>query len=193
MPAATVPKNALALGAGYLYYAALGSSLPTYTVVGSVFTDAWPGAWFLLGVTKNGHEMTYDLNTDTIDSAEYLDPLAYVTTGRAAGMKFELMQVHATNMKRALNGGTLTTSGAGTTLRSTYVPPAIGAEVRCMLGWEGTDNTERVIAEQCFQIGTLSIARRKGADNATLPVEFRFEIPGSGNPFQYDTAGTLRG
>src|SRR4051812_19834653 len=87
MPAATVPKNALALGAGYLYYAALGSSLPAYTVVGSVFTDAWPGAWFLLGVTKNGHEMTYDLNTDTIDSAEYLDPLVYVTTGRTAGMK----------------------------------------------------------------------------------------------------------
>jgi hypothetical protein len=137
--------------------------------------------------------MTYDLNTDTIDSAEYLDPLVYVTTGRTAGMKFELMQVHATNMKRALNGGTLTTSGAGTTLRSTYVPPAIGAEVRCMLGWEATDNTERVIAEQCFQIGTLSVPRRKGADNATLPVEFRFEIPASGNPFQYDTAGTLRG
>lgn len=193
MPAATVPKNALALGAGYLYYANLGTSFPTYTVVGSVFTDAWPAGWNLLGITKDGHEMNYDLDTDTIDSAEYLDHLAYVTTGRASGMKFEMMQIHATNMKRALNGGTLTTSGSGTTLRSTYTPPTPGNEVRCMLGWESTDNTERVVAEQCFQIGTLAISRKKGADNATLPVEFRFEIPASGNPYYYDTAGTLRG
>jgi len=193
MPAATVPKNAIATGAGYLYYAALGSALPTNTVVGSVFTDAWPGAYFLLGVTKEGSEFDYEINVDQIEAAEYLDPLSYVTTGRVASIKMELMQIHATNMKRVLNGGTLSTSGSGTTLLSTYTPPAPGAEVRCVIGWEAQDNTERLVFEQAFQVGSLAVARKKGADNATLPVEFRGEVAASGFPFQYFTAGTLRG
>src|SRR3974390_1676203 len=193
MPAATVPKNAIAQGAGYLYWAALGSGLPTNTVVGSVFTDTWPGAYYLLGVTKTGSEFDYTINVDQIDSAEYLDPLQYVTTGRVAAIKFELMQVHATNMKRVLNGGTLTTSGAGATLLSTFTPAAPGAEVRCMIGWEAQDNTERLVFEQAFQVGSLTVSRKKGADNATHPVEFRGEVAASGFPFQYFTCGTVRG
>lgn len=192
MPSATVPKNALALGAGYLYFGALGTSEPGWTVTGSVFTDPWTG-WSLLGITREGHEFTYDINTDTIDAAEYLDPLLYVTTGRTAGIAFDLMQVHATNFKRALNGGTLSTTGSGTTLRSTYRAPAVGFEVRCMLGWESTANDERLLIEQAFQIGSVKINRKKGADNASIPVEFRCEIASSGDPFRYETAGALRG
>lgn len=193
MPAAVVPKNALAIGAGYLYYANLGTGLPANTVAGSVFTDAWPGGYALLGITKDGHEFDYDLSVDQIEAAEYLDIVQYVTTGRTSGMKFELQQVHATNLKRVLNGGSLTTSGAGATLLSTYTPPVPGTEVRCMIGWEATDNTERLVMEQAFQIGALAINRKKGASNATLPVEFRGEVAASGQPFQYFSAGTLRG
>lgn len=193
MPAVVVPKNALALGPGYLYYGTPGvTSEPGWTVTGSVFTDAWTG-WSLLGITREGHEFSYEIETDTIEAAEYLDPLLYVTTGRAAAISFELMQIHATNFRRALNGGTLSTSGSGTTLRSTYRPPAIGAEIRCMIGWESTDNTERVLIEQAFQVGNISINRRRGADNASIPCEFRCEIAPSGDPFRYETAGTLRG
>lgn len=192
MPSAVVPKNALALGAGYLYYNSSGGGEPGWTVTGSVFTDPWTG-WSLLGITREGHEFNYEIDTDTIEAAEYLDPLLYVTTGRNAGISFELMQIHATNFRRALNGGTLTTAGSGTTLRSTYRPPAIGAEIRCMIGWESTDNTERLIIEQAFQIGSIAINRRKGAENATIPCEFRCEIAPSGDPFRYETAGTLRG
>jgi hypothetical protein len=193
MPAATVPKNALATGPGYLYWAALASSLPTNTVVGSVFTDTWPGAWLLLGITKAGHEFDYTISTDQIEAAEYFDPLQIVTTARSAVLKCELMQVHATNMSRALNGGVLSTSGAGTTLLSTYTPPAPGSEVRAMIGWEAQDNTERLVMEQCFQTGSLAIQRQKGAANATLPLEFTAELPASGFPFRYYTAGTARG
>jgi hypothetical protein len=193
MPAVTVPKGAIAIGPGYLYYANLGTSAPAYTVVGSVFTDVWPAGWNLLGITRNGHDVSYSLKVDNIDAEEYLDPIAYATTGRESGIKFELMQIHATNMRRALNGGTLTTSGAGTTLRSTLTAPQPGAEIRCMIGWESTDGTERLLAEQCLQVGSLTIARRKGAATAGLPVEFKFEIGPSGQPFTYDTAGVNRG
>ena len=84
-------------------------------------------------------------------------------------------------------------AGSGTTLGTTLRPPAAGAEIRCQLGWESVDNTERIIALQAFQSGTITINRRKGADNASIPVEFRFEIDPSGDPFRYEAAGVLRG
>ncbi len=193
MPAMVAPKNALSFGAGWLLWAPLGTSVPACTVSGSAFTDAWPAGWVLLGVTREGHEMSYEIETENVESAEYLDPLAVVTTGRTSGMSFELMQIHATNLKRALNGGTIATSGAGATLRSEYTPPAVGQEVRCMIGWESQDSTERVYAEQAFQTGSLTIARRKGADNAGLPLEWTFEPAADGQPFHYISAGAVRG
>lgn len=193
MPSMTAPKNALAFGAGWLLHALLGTSFPANTVAGSVFTDAWPAGWNLWGVTREGHEFSYEIDTDEVTAAEYLDPLATVTTGRTSGISFDAMQMHLTNVKRMLNGGTLSTSGAGATLLSTYTPPQIGQEVRCMIGWESTDSTERLILPQAFQIGSLTVSRSKGADNASLPAEFRAEPDGSGNPFYWYSAGTIRG
>jgi hypothetical protein len=189
----TVPKNALARDAGFLYIANLGTSLPANTVAGSVFTDTWPGGWNLLGITKDGSEFDYTVSTDQIMAAEYYDPIVVVTTGRAASMKMELQQVHATNMKRAINGGNLTVTGSGATQLNTLTPPNVGAEVRQMIGWEAQDSTERLVMEQVFQTGSLTISRKKGVDNATLPLEYTAELPSSGFPFQYFTAGTLRG
>ena len=193
MPAATVPKNAVSTGPGYLYIANLATSLPANTVAGGVFTDAWPAGWNLLGITKTGHEFIYDITTENIDAAEYFDPIMIVTSARLAHVKADLQQVHATNLTHALNGGSLTTSGAGTTLLSTYTPPAVGSEIRQMLGWEATDNTERWVLEQALQVGSLTIPRNKGAANASIPVEFRAELPASGFPFRYWSAGTVRG
>jgi len=195
IPAITVPKTPLSTGPGYLYYAPPGTALPANTVVGSVFTDAWAsaGAWAPWGVTREGHEFQYAVETDTIVAAEYFDPLVIVTTGRAAQIAFEVMVISATTMKRALNGGAATTSGSGTTLLTTVTPPAAGAETRAMVGWESNDNAERLVLEQAFQAGTLTIARKKGADNAGLSLEFHAELPSSGFPFQHFFAGSARG
>jgi hypothetical protein len=193
MPAATVPKNAVAAGPGYLYEAQLGTSLPANTVAGSVFTDNWPAGWNLWGITTEGSEFDYDITTAEILAAEYFDPIQIVTTERSASFKFELMQVHATNLARSLNGGTLSVSGSGATQLNTYTPPPVGAEVRIMIGWESQDSTERMVLEQAFQIGSLAVNRKKGADVATLPLEFHAEIAASGFPFRYWSAGTVRG
>lgn len=61
-----------------------------------------------------------------------------------------------------------------------------------MIGWESQDGTERLICYQCINTGQVSISRRKGADNANLPMEFALEIPSSGQPFKYITAGVAR-
>ena len=195
MPAPSlVPSDALALGPGYLYWAPLASSLPSNTVAGSVFTDAWPGAWLTLGVTANGHEFSSAIKVDPVEVEEYLEPVKWVTTGRETGIAFALAQIHATNMKRAINGGTITVTGSGATTLSKLSPPAVGAEVRAMIGWESTDNTERLVMYQCLQVGSLKIARRKGSDKATLDLEFKAEQPtAGGDPWNYWTAGTVRG
>ena len=146
------------------------------------------------GITRDGSELQYTVSTDTIEAAEFFDPLQIVTTGRAAQISFEIMILSATGMARALNGGTVTTAGATTTLASTVTPPAAGAEVRCMVGWESRrTTTERLVLEQAFQAGNLTIGRKKGAANAGITLELHAELPASGFPFKYYTAGTARG
>ncbi len=192
MPAATVPKNALALGAGYLYFANLGTSLPANTVAGSVFTDAWPAGWNEIGITKTGSEFDYTINVSPIDSAEFFDPVQWVMDSREAALKMELEQISATNMKFALNGGSLSVSGSGATQLNSFTPPSPGSEVRIMVGWEAQDNSERLLFEQAYQVGSLAVQRQKGSANATLALEFRAELPASGFPFRYWTSGTVR-
>lgn len=193
MPAIVVPKDGLALGPGYLYAAPLASTLPSNSVTGSVFTDTWPGAWLPFGITDSGSDFKHDLTVDNVVAEEYLDAIAYTTTARQVSIAFSMANINATNFKRAVNGGTITVTGsAGTTLNA-FTPPVLGAEVRIMVGWESTDGTERLVGYQCLQIGSIDIPRRKGANKAVIPVEFRFEQPGSGSPFTYWTAGTVRG
>jgi hypothetical protein len=192
MPQTPVTTPLLATDPGFLFWAPLGTAEPTHAVTGSVFSDAWPVAWVRLGATEEGHAFNWQTSFDQVTVAEILDPVKYVSTGRTGSLAFALVDFHMNNVKRALNGGTLTTTGATTTTMTTYTPPATGQEVRCMLGWESQDGTERLIAYQTINTGQVSIARRKGADKATLPVEFSLEIPSSGQPFKYLTAGVPR-
>lgn len=193
MPAVTVPINALALGPGYLYWAPLGTAEPANTVAGGVFTDAWPGAWLLFGGTDNGSEFSYKLKTENAEVEEFYDPVAIVPVGRDISIIFALAQINTANLKRAMNGGTLTASGSGATQLNTYVPPTVGSEVRGMIGWEAQDSTERLVMYQCLQEGEIKMARRKGGNKATIPVQFNAETPvATGIPFKYWTAGTIR-
>lgn len=193
MPAVAVSIDAIALGPGYLYYAPLLSTLPANTVAGSKFTDAWPAAWLLFGATDDGSEFSYKPASDDVEVAEYYDPVAVVSTGREISITFDLAQVHMTNFKRVLNGGTVTTSGTGATLLSEYTPPEVGAETRCMIGWESTQSDERLVIYQAFQTGDVTVSRKKGANKATLPAEYRAEKPSGNPPFKYWTAGATRG
>lgn len=193
MPAPTLPTGVHSIGPGYLYWGAIGTAEPASTVVGSVFTDAWTG-WTVLGYTDAGHVFTYDLTVDAADAAEAFDPLAYATTARRASIAFAMLGMTAANFKKAMNGGTATVTGATTTTKTVLTPPDPGSEVRCMLGWEATDLTERYVLRQCYQGGTMSIGRNKGAANrASIGVTFNLELPASGlKLFDYITAGTAR-
>jgi len=171
MPRGT-PAN-LALGPGYLYLAPLGTTEPTDLVTAWLTVSA---NWVGLGYTDQGSEFDYQLNTSPVQVAEELDPISNAADGRAASVKFALAELTATNLKRASNGGVITT-GAG---QVTFEPPDLGTEVRVMLGFESEDHTERWVFRQCLMSGQLQIQRQKGANNATMACEFMLEKPAYG-------------
>jgi hypothetical protein len=170
------------LGPGQLRIASLGSSEPVD------LSTAWPEAWVPLGYTEEGSEFSYELSTEAIEVAEELDPVSTVTVGRNITVAFASAEPTVENLKTALNGGTITT-GTGIV---TFEPPDLGTEVRVMIGFETEDAKARYVWRQCFQTGTVSIQRRKGAAKATLPMEFTVEKPATGGkPFKVIQAATL--
>jgi hypothetical protein len=50
-----------------------------------------------------------------------------------------------------------------------------------MLGFESEDSQERWIFRQCYQQGSITITRGKGAVKALIPAEFRLEKPVTGS------------
>lgn len=160
------------------------------TVAASKFTDDWPAAWTLWGVTREGSQFTWTASTDNIEVAEELLPVEIVTTGIESAIEFEVVQFTLANFAAAVNGGsTRTVSGTGATLLSELVLPVIGSESRRMIGWESSDHTQRAVYMQCLQTGDLSIGRRKGADNAGLAMTWSLEQPALGQAFREFTAG----
>jgi hypothetical protein len=193
-PSAVVTPNLLT-DPGYLFIAPLGSTAPTNTVAGSVFTDAWPVAWLPLGATQDGSEFHYSTEVAPITVAEFYDPVKYSTTGRSGNIAFNLANFGLTNYRRALNGGVsalTATSGTGATALYDVQPGAVGSEVRCMIGWESLDNTLRLVCYQTIQGGEVASAFKKAPDYAVIPCTFNMEIPSSGVPFKLSGAGATR-
>lgn len=163
---------AVKLGPGLLYVAPIGTTEPT-TVSGAL-----PSAWIALGYTDKGSEITFSMSFDDVMVAEELDPVKVVATGRSTSVKFELAEMTARNLSVAFNGGTITSPSGGSV---TFEPPDLGQEQRVMLVWQSDDNAERWMFRRCLQVGNVTVARRKAPDKATIPCEFKTEIPTDGS------------
>jgi hypothetical protein len=167
--------GALALGPGKLYIAVLG----TPEIPDNDLTTPWESVsvnWIPLGYTAEGSTFNYSVDSENVEVAEELDPVAVALTSREMNIDFALAEITARNLKVALNGGTIT-AGVGAV---TFEPPALGEEVRTMLGWESEDGTERWIYRKCLQTGGMEMARQKGAAKATISCSFKLEKPTSG-------------
>lgn len=165
--------SAVKLGPGLLYVAPIGTTEP------STVSGALPSAWIALGYTEQGSEITFDMTFEDVSVAEELDPVKVVATGRMTSVKFELAQLTARNLSVAFNGGTITSPSGGSV---TFTPPDLGDEQRLMLVWQSDDDAERWLFRRCLQVGSVTIARRKAPDKATIPCEFKTEIPANGDP-----------
>lgn len=167
----------LALGPGKLYIAVLGTDEP------ADLTTPWETVsanWIPLGYTDEGSTFTYSVDSENVEVAEELDPVAVALTSRELGLTFALAEITATNLKRALNGGSIV-SGTGIV---TFEPPDLGEEVRTMLGWESEDGSERWVYRKCLQVGNMEMSRAKGAAKATISCDFRLERPADAKSFK---------
>lgn len=191
MPPAAVAVPNVLTDAGYLFIAPLASVLPTNTVAGSKFTDAWPAAFLPLGATTEGSTFSYSTSVEPITVAEFFDPIKYVTTERSGNIAFNLANYTLTNWRRALNGGVaalVATSGTASTELFEFEPTDPGSEVRCMIGWESLDNTLRLVLRQTIQGGEVSSAFQKAPSIAAIPCTFNMEIPtGGSKPFKFSS------
>lgn len=194
-PVATAPT--LLRDPGFLWIGPLATAAPTNTVAGSVFTDAVAAAWIPLGTTSDGSTFAYNTTVEPIYVAELFDPVAQATTERSGSFAFNLANWSLSNYNRALNGGVAAltaTSGTGATSLWTLNPPTPGAETRCMILWESSDATVRIMARQTLQGGEISSAFQKAPAFATIPCTFNMEIPSGGSqPFTIWGAGANRG
>lgn len=179
---------------GYLFWAPLGSTLPTMAALASTYdADTWPVAWIPLGATEDGTRFSYETSVEPVRVAEFFDPIRYATTERSGSISFSLTNFTLNTVKRVYNGGTLSTvSGATTTLSSKYVLPTPGNEVRAMIGFESLDHTFRIIMYQSINSGTIESAFQRAPAKALLPCTFSFEVPTSGIPIEMYAAGVGR-
>lgn len=189
----TMATPTLLTDPGFLYWAPLGSTIPTNTVAASVFSDTWPVAWIALGMTDTGTKLSSNLTVQPVPAAEVFDPLAYRTTDRATTVTFSLLNFTATNLSRTLNGAATTVTGTGATTMTSLTPPKPGAEVRCMIGFESLDSTYRFIAYQVINSGSIDLEFAKAPARTMLPWTANLEVPSSGNPYSHFFAGTNRG
>ena len=191
--ATTTPSSPIILtDPGILFWAPLGSALPTPVSTASAFSDTWPVAWIPLGMTVSGSDFDPNTTASPIVAAEQIDPVAYRSTARSTTISFQLMSFTASNLARALNGAVTTVTGTTGSTITKLDPPAIGTEVRAMLGWESLDQTTRWVGYQVFNSGSLKMSMDKAPKTATIPFTGMCEKPASTQPYSWWFAGTAR-
>jgi len=192
MANAAIATPLLLTDPGFIYWAPIGSTLPTPVSTASVFSDTWPVAWIPLGMSEGGTDIDLSLTVSPILAAESIDPLAYRTTDRSGSATFDLKSFTATNLQRCFNGATLTVTGTGATTITKLDPPAIGSEVRAMFGWESLDSTVRFVGYQVINATDVKLSMKKAPANANVPFKLMFEKPASTQPWSMWTAGAGR-
>lgn len=182
---------------GFLLLAPIGSTVPSNTVAGGVFTDSWDTAWLSPGATDDGSEFTDASTVTPTMAAEFLDAVNYRVTERRSSIAFALQGFTLSNIRRARAGGVAAlapVSGTGATALYHVGPTPPGQEVRCMVGWESLDHTVRLVAGQAMVGGEMRLPFKKVPSKATIACVFNFEVPAAGGlPWDIWGAGSGRG
>jgi hypothetical protein len=194
VPTATIAPTQIKTGPGRIYYASLGTTIPTFAAATSTFTAiAWT-TWVEAGATDEGLTFNEATETEDVRVAESLYAIKTVTTGKTGTVSFALSHISDVNWQLASNGGTLTTSGTGATKMGVYVPPLAGSEVRKMLGFISLDGDEVIVWPQVFNTGGFETTRAGFSSKHVLPVTFSVELPDAAvmtTPYKRWTAGPL--
>jgi hypothetical protein len=167
--------DAIKLGPGLLYVAPIGTTEPT-TLTGALAVE-----WVAIGYTESGTEQNHDLAISPVYVAEELWPVRHVVETAQLRVNFEAAELTAENLRRAWNGGTVTSPSGGYVK---FTPPGTNAAmVRRMLVWQADDNEERWLFRRVFNASGFAVPRRRGNDKARIPMSFALEKPESAEPY----------
>lgn len=179
-------------GTGTPVVSALVTALKS-AVATSKFTYGFAG-FYPVGYTDEGMTLTFGAETEDVEVAEEYYPIRKIPTKKTGQLEFAMAGINQLNLQRALNGGSWSTTGTGDTKVSVFSPPQPGSETRTTIVHIGADGDEVFIAYKCLQTSELSMARKKGAEKASLSgATFELEVPDatvSADVWNYLTAGT---
>lgn len=169
--------NNIALGAGRLYYAPLGTTEPTDS------STALPVAWKVIGYTEDGSSISFGIETAEIEVAEELYPVGNFQTKASASVKFQMAEATKSRLALALGAGAAVTDDT-----TPWEPPALGAQVPIMMAWDKMDTPTaanvRILFRSCLPTGTIEIKRGKAPNKSLIPVEMKLAISGTSAPFK---------
>jgi hypothetical protein len=169
----TADPNAVHLGPGILYVAAVTTADPT-----NVASVTGASSWFEVGYTESGTTVDIKTTITPILVEEEIDPIKYSTTAREASIAFEMAQTTARNLKLAVN------LGVGLVNDNTpFEPPVPGAEIRIKIAHLSEEGAIW-FARQAVQGGDLKIERKKAPNKAKFPVTFQLEKPAGLAPWK---------
>ena len=165
-------------GPGRILYKYGLTVMPVVTAAASkTVYDFVTNTWAEVGATDSGLTYTESVSTSPIKVAESVYAVRNVTTDKVGTVAFAMAHLNDLNWKLAMNGGTITVSGAGATKLSAYVPPLMGAEVRVALAFHSFDEEELIVWPACFNTGSVETARASLETKGLLPCSFGVELP----------------
>lgn len=170
----TILITNLVAGPMSVYTAPFGSAEPADTAVatqppGAPFADA--------GATTGGAKIKYDQKFFELQVDQLVDSAGRRLTQRDVSVKTNLAEPTLANLKLALNGGTVTSSGTGATLNDAYDPADTAAATQptyiavILDGFGPNGKPRRVVLRKCINIDAVEIEYKKDGQSL-YTVEF---------------------
>jgi hypothetical protein len=166
-----------------------------WTIAAGKFTDAMPSALIPIGPTAEGYDLTIDQTAEPVRVAESRYPIDYDEGEASVTMAFAMAHWVLPNLEWALNGGTITTIGAGTgaTKLTKYSMPEPNQTIRSQIVWESLDGSVRAIGYKTFNGGSKAFAFKQGKVNyARIPCTLQFQKVDGKPPIDFFFAGEGR-
>lgn len=157
-------------GPGALWYAPFGTTEPADSNISSSFAAS---GWTDIGGTQDGVTMSWENEFFELECDQIVDIPESRQVKRALKVKTNMAETTLTNLKTALNGGTITASAS----YQTFDPDDIGASqsptywALCFVGKAPGGFNRRVFCRKSLSTESVEMSYKKGTQTL-IPVTF---------------------
>lgn len=162
--------NNVLVGHVQIYIAPVGTAAPATSVP---YGGAWGTSWLATGYTEKGLTVNMDRKSNMIYVEEIPEPAVVTIDTNDPSIEIEFAEDTLQSMQWAYGGGTITTTGSGSTMTQTLALAEGLSQVA--IGFEGTapaGNFRRVIVPQCLATGKVKTTYQRAKAARTYPATF---------------------